>query len=139
MRIPTESEEQQSLMRYVRAELCRYPELNMLFHVPNEGERRISTGGRMKNEGLRRGVPDLFLDVARCGYHGLRIELKRIRYSRRLPEQKEWILRLNSYGYAAAFCYGWTEAWELIHAYLTGEDKVIKSYISRSVKEAKAG
>lgn len=52
--VPTESEEQQSLFRYCSVELSRYPDLDMLAHIPNEGKRTKTTGARLKREGLRR-------------------------------------------------------------------------------------
>lgn len=138
---PTESEEQQALFRFCSVELSRYPELEMLAHVPNEGKRTKSTGGRLKKEGLRQGYPDIVLNVASHNYHGLFLELKRQRGSRISKEQKEWIVKLNRQGNAAAFCYGWEQAWEFIHAYLTcgkskNSENIVRSYISKSLKEA---
>jgi len=139
--VPTESEEQQSLFRYCSVELSRYPDLDMLAHIPNEGKRTKTTGARLKREGLRRGYPDIVLDVPRGEYHGLKIELKRRKGSKITPDQKEWIIKLNKQGYAAAFCYGWEQAWEFIHAYLTcwhslESEKKVDEYISKSLKEA---
>lgn len=143
-RIPTESEEQQSLFRYCRVELGRHPDLIMLAHIPNEGKRTKTTGARLKAEGLRPGFPDISLSVPRRDYHGLYIELKRIKGSTKTQDQKEWIINLNKRGYAAAFCYGWCEAWEFIHAYLTCNSgnhdydsiQTVEHYRQRSIKEA---
>lgn len=139
--VPTESEEQQALFRYCSVEMSRYPDLDMLAHVPNEGKRTKTTGARLKREGVRRGYPDIVLDVPRAEYHGLKIELKRQKGSKITPEQKEWIIKLNKQGYAAAFCYGWEQAWDLIHAYLKCDKSVdsknaVRCYISRSLQEA---
>lgn len=139
--VPTESEEQQSLFRYCSVEMSRYPELDMLAHIPNEGKRTKTNGAQLKREGLRKGYPDILLDVPRGEYHGLKIELKRRKGSKITPEQKKWIIKLNKQGYAAVFCYGWEEAWKFIHAYLTCEkstkaESVVKFYISRSLQEA---
>lgn len=139
--VPTESEEQQSLFRYCSVEMSRYPELDMLAHIPNEGKRTKTNGAQLKREGLRKGYPDIMLNVSRNIFHGLFIELKRRSGSKIIREQKEWIIKLNKQGYAAAFCYGWEEAWKFIHAYLTCEkstkaESVVKFYISRSLQEA---
>lgn len=40
---PTESQEQQTLFGFCSVELSRYPELEMLAHIPNEGKRTKST------------------------------------------------------------------------------------------------
>ena len=62
---PTESEEQQTLFRWAAMQCGKYPELALMFHIPNEGKRSWMTGGRMKAEGLKSGVPDIFLPVPR--------------------------------------------------------------------------
>lgn len=139
--IPTESEEQQALFRYCAVEMGRYPELEMLVHIPNEGKRTKANGARLKREGLRKGYPDIVLNVPRGVSNGLFIELKRRKGSRITPEQKEWIRKLNEHCYLAAFCYGWEEAWELIHAYLTRCDDprseaICYKYRNRSLIEA---
>lgn len=137
----TESQEQQTLFGFCSVELSRYPELEMLAHIPNEGKRTKSTGGRLKKEGLRKGYPDIVLNISRQEYHGLFLELKRKRGSKITKEQKEWIIKLNRQGNAAAFCYGWEQAWGFIYAYLTcdksdGSKNTVKDYISKSLKEA---
>ena len=132
---PTESQEQQTLFGFCSVELSRYPELEMLAHIPNEGKRTKSTGGRLKKEGLRKGYPDIVLNVSRQDYHGLFLELKRKRGYKVTKEQKEWIIKLNRQGNAAAFCYGWEQAWEFIYAYLTCD----KSVNSENIVKFKGG
>ena len=93
----------------------------MLYHVPNEGKRSKANGARLKSEGLRAGVPDINLDVARGEYHGLRIEMKRRRGGRVSPEQAAWLEALREQGYAAIVAYGWEEAADAIEKYLRGD------------------
>lgn len=119
-RIPTESDEQKALMRWAAYNRGRYPELALLYHIPNEGQRDPRVGARMRAEGLRKGVPDLCLPVARGGSHGLYIELKRTKGGRVSPEQAEWIDGLLRQGYAACVCRGWEEASREIERYLRG-------------------
>ncbi len=47
-----------------------------LYAVPNAGLRSVMLGSRMKQEGLRAGVPDLCLAVVRAPWHGFYAELK---------------------------------------------------------------
>ena len=54
-----------------------YPEVVLLFHIPNGGRRDTAEAANLKKQGVKPGVPDLFLPVARGGYHGLFIEMKR--------------------------------------------------------------
>jgi hypothetical protein len=114
----TEHEEQVVLMRLVEMHLGRWPELGMLYAVPNGSERNVIVGRKLKAEGVKKGVPDLCLPVPRGGYHGLYVELKRQKKSRISPEQVAWINALQGQGYKAEICLGATEAWEVIREYV---------------------
>ena len=94
----------------------------MLFAVPNGGWRgpHPSTGRRLKQEGVRPGVPDIYLDIARGTWHGLRIELK-VKGGRLSPAQGAWLDKYTEYGYRAVCCYGWEAAKEEITSYLNLE------------------
>jgi len=94
------------------------PELKLLFAIPNAGVRHYATARRMKAEGLRAGLPDLALMVARQGYYGLFIELK---YGKNKPteEQKWWLEQLTQEGYKACVCYGFEEAKQTLEEYLS--------------------
>ena len=119
---PLESTEQQTLVAWAKRHEEEWPELRMLYHIPNEGKRSRKTGARMKAEGLKSGVPDICLPVARGGHHGLYIELKRRKDSKVTKEQLEWIADLVAQGYVAAVCRGCDEAISLITRYLTGRE-----------------
>ena len=54
----------------------QWPELKLLYHIPNGGTRDPIEAKHMKEQGVKRGVPDLHLPVARGKYHGLYIEMK---------------------------------------------------------------
>ena len=116
--LPSEGEEQARLFSWARMQSGMRPELALLFHVPNGGSRNKAEAGRFKAEGVKAGVPDLMLPVARGGYHGLFIELKRLDGGRLRPEQKAWLDKLRAQGYRAAVCRGWEEASEEILQYL---------------------
>jgi len=118
--IPTESREQKTLFEWAKLMEGRWPELGLLYHIPNEGKRSRTTGARMRAEGLRSGVPDICLPVARGGHHGLYIELKRVKNSRVTKDQLEWISALVAQGYVAAVCRGCDEAISLITDYMSG-------------------
>lgn len=66
------------------------PEFAQLFHIPNENSH--------KQPGVRGGIPDLFLPVARGGKNGLFIELK-VSSGKLSGVQQDAIrdLRLNGY------------------------------------------
>jgi len=115
-----EHNEQVALFEWARLAEGRYPELRLLFAVPNGGARDVVTGKRLKEEGVKRGVPDVWLPVARGGYHGLVIELKAGK-GRPTPEQKEWLQALAEQGYVALVCVGFDEAKREIEGYLQRE------------------
>lgn len=55
---------------------CEHPDLELLYAIPNGGARNVQTGARLKAEGVRRGVPDMHLPVARGPFIGLWLEFK---------------------------------------------------------------
>ena len=116
--VPTESFEQQTLFHWARYYRGKYPELDLMYHIPNEGKRSYSTGRRMLAEGLKPGVPDICLPVARGGYHSLYIELKRREGGRVTQAQTQWLGALRDAGHMATVCKGWEEASEMILRYL---------------------
>lgn len=109
-----------TLFSWAAMQSGKYPELNLLYHVPNGGSRHKAEAGRLRAEGVKAGVPDLCLPVARGQYHGLYIELKRQRGGRTSDHQSEWLDALSAQGYKAELCYGWEQAAGTIIEYLTG-------------------
>ena len=120
--LPSEGQEQAALMGWAALEMKRgrMPELALLFHIPNGGARNKAEAGRFKAEGVKAGVPDLFLPVPRGEHHGLFIEMKRRDGGRLSKEQKEWIAALQAQGYQVEVCAGWNEAAEVLTEYLGG-------------------
>ena len=119
---PSEHQEQSALIRWAWYRSATLPELNLLFAIPNGGRRDAATGAMLKREGTKRGVPDLFLAVARGSCAGLFLELKRREGGRISPEQADWHDRLRAAGYAVVVAYGFDEAVRAIESYLeTGE------------------
>lgn len=116
----SESVEQERLFQWAEGMSVKYPELISMYHIPNEGKRKRSTGARLKRMGLRKGVPDVCLPVARCGCHALYIEMKRLKDGRPTKDQLDWIELLTTQGNMAVICKGWEVAAELIEKYLGG-------------------
>lgn len=94
----------------------KYPELAMLFHIANERSDKVQAS-ILKKMGVKKGVPDLCLPVPSGKYHGLFIEMK-TDTGRASAEQLWWISHLEANGYAAAVCYGWNRAVEVLEWYL---------------------
>lgn len=119
---PMEETEQEVLFRWAALNACAIPELYLLHHIPNGGARSARTGARLKAQGVKPGVPDICLPVARGDKHGLYIELKRRSGGRVSPAQCWWIDELKKQGFAAFVCCGWEEARTTIIDYLRKED-----------------
>ena len=51
--IPTEAEEQIALFEWARLQTGRFPELALLYHVPNGGSRNKIEAARLRAQGVR--------------------------------------------------------------------------------------
>ncbi len=114
------SEHQEQCMFFEELAI-RYPEVRKVsFAVPNGGKRDKGVARKLKKEGVTAGVPDIFIDWPNKKYHGLRIELKRVRAAKPKtePNQKIWIANLNKKGYYACVAYGAEEAIKIVKEYL---------------------
>lgn len=118
---PSEHLEQVQLVAMVEAAYPR--EAAMLFAIPNGGDRNVLVAVKLKKEGVRRGVPDMFLALPRGGWHGLFIEMKRRRGGVVSPEQAAYIEALRAQGYRAEVCKGCDEALEVLRDYLSAKER----------------
>ncbi len=114
-----EDEHQEMIFQWCSLRTGIYPELKLLYHVPNEGKREKMYAYALKRRGVKAGVPDMCLPVARSGYHGLYIELK-VGKNKPTDNQKMWIKNLTDQGYLAVVCYGWESAVDTLEKYLKG-------------------
>lgn len=120
--IPTEHQEQAAVVKWWDK---TYPmDKADLFAVPNgawlagNAKQRSQQMSKLKREGLREGVPDLFLMVPNKTHHGLFIEMKRQKGGVLSPIQKRRIAKAHQRGYAAHVCAGADAAIEIIKNYL---------------------
>lgn len=115
---PTEAQEQESLFRWAAYNRVKYPELELMYHVPNGGGRNLIEAAHLKAQGVKPGVPDICLPVPNIKYTALYIELKRRKGGKVSDAQRGWITALNRVGCRAVVCHGWDEAREEIERYL---------------------
>lgn len=115
--IDREGQEQAALLREIE---LRYPEVrDLIYHVPNGGHRVKAVAAKLKAQGVKAGIPDLVLPMARGGYFGLYIEFKAtIDPAPVSSSQQACIRRLNEQGYLAIVCRGHFDAMEQLRAYL---------------------
>lgn len=109
-----------------------YPDYrwSLLYAIPNGGKRSTVTSSRLKATGVKPGFPDVGLPVARGGFHGLYIELKRRKVMGKRgrlvgggttqSEQETWHIKLQNEGYFVTTSYGWEDAVSDIQQYLAG-------------------
>jgi len=120
----SEHEEQKALFDWSLRAKATMPELSVMFAIPNGGHRHRAVAAKLKAEGVKRGVPDICLPVARQGFHGLFIELKKPKDStpagKPTKQQVEWLSALGDEGYLAVMCVGWEAAKQTIVDYLDG-------------------
>jgi len=120
------------------------PELKWFHAIPNGGPRDAITAGKLKVEGVKKGVLDCFLPLPMeepknsnfatlTTYCGLYIELKRpktekegVRKARIIdqqggtlsPEQTEFVAYARGVGYAVSVCYHWRSAADDLQSYI---------------------
>lgn len=119
----TEAQHQSALFKWASQPAVRmvYPELKMLFHIPNGGKRDPIEAKHLKEQGVKKGVPDLCLPVPRGEYHALYIEMKTEK-GRTSEAQEWWIEELLKQGNLAVVCHGWEEAVICLTNYLRPKD-----------------
>ena len=99
--MPSEHQEQKNFVRWFE---FQYPKIK-LFAIPNGGNRNVVTATMLKAEGVRKGVPDIFIPELR-----LWLEFKRVKGGKVSTEQQVWINYLNGCGYTAVVVNGFDVA-----------------------------
>ena len=133
----SEDDEQQMIVEWAGYMSSKYPELQLLYHVPNGGSRNRLEAVKFKRMGVKAGVPDLVLPVPRGGYAGAYIELK-VGKNKPSENQKEWLEKLEAQGYFVTVCYGSLEAEKCLEEYLEREKTLLltETMIRRMLAEA---
>jgi hypothetical protein len=127
----SEHSHQTALFAWAALSVDKYPKLRWMFAIPNGGLRDMRTAVNLKAEGVKAGVPDIFLpivvrmprmiqgSVTIDVYSGLFIEMK-VKKNKTSKEQDEYIEYLKDAGYYCVVCYTWSVARDAIIAYLEG-------------------
>ena len=127
----TEHDYQVQVIDWANAHHVKYPPLRWLYAIPNGARTSRSVANRLSAEGMKAGVPDLFLpypvkiEIPPPGqfghrwWHGLYIEMKsRDTKGRLSQEQKDWIKYLISVGYRVEVAWTAKEAIKILEDYL---------------------
>jgi hypothetical protein len=115
---PYESQEHSALWQWCQLSFNVYPELRLLYHIPNGERRSPKDGAKLKRMGVRPGIPDWCLPVARGSFHGLYIEMKRLGASLN-DHQRYWFETLQKQGYRCEIAKGWEAGREILIQYLS--------------------
>ncbi len=120
----TEAQHQINVIKWTQQPAVRrkYPELKLLYHIPNERKCSQIQGRLLKLQGVKSGVPDLHLPVSRNGFHGLYIEMKTEK-EKTSDNQNWWLAELQEQGNKCVVCHGWKEAVISLEEYLCGQRK----------------
>ena len=109
----SEANQQEIVIKYLR---LAYPHA---LYCASAGGMWTSDSQRIKmaRTGYVNGFPDLFIYEPNADYHGLAIEMKRVKGSKIEPEQKSWQEQLRNRGYASYICKGSEDAIKVIDEY----------------------
>jgi hypothetical protein len=116
--VDDEYSEQKKIIKWARNNIEKYPELEFLSCSLNGFNRSHAASAMAIASGMVAGEPDLFLPVVNRGYHGLFIELKKVKGGSTSKEQKRWIEFLTKQGYLAKVIKGSQPAIELLQWYI---------------------
>lgn len=121
---------QEAVMRFLHGEKQRKsilaPVYDLIYHVPNGGHRSFKTSKDLKKQGVKKGVSDLVLPIAKGGYFGLYLEIKAEKRWSISESQKEWLSMVEASGYAAALAVGEQEIKDVLVRYMSMPDTVIQ-------------
>ena len=107
-----------TLLRWKHATLYE-----IAFHIPNGGKRSLREAVRLKAQGVKAGIPDIFVPVACGDFVGLFIEMKRPKElgtpkPQVSKEQVRMMGLLEAQGYRCVVAYGADEAISYLEEYL---------------------
>ena len=109
----SEANQQEIVIKYLR---LAYP---TALYCASAGGMRTSylQAIKMKRTGYVKGFPDLFIYEPRGEFHGLAIEMKKVKGSKIEPEQVQWQEQLRNRNYCSYICKGSEEAIKRIDEY----------------------
>lgn len=103
------------------------PGLLWAHHIPNGGLRNMQVAVKLKRDGVKKGVWDVFIPIPKSPYHGLYIEFKD---PKRKPktnrgkgglskEQTKFGDYVSGVGFCCCVAYSWKEAVQFVIDYLS--------------------
>lgn len=118
--------QQVNLFKWATLNLFKYPQLELMYAIPNGGQRSITTAVKLKAEGVKAGMPDICLPIQKSFinsngdlrfWNALYIELK-VKPNKPTDVQVKKMKLLEMYENKCVVCYSWQEAADEIVKYL---------------------
>lgn len=113
----SEHDQQVLVFDTLRLNESQHPELSAIFAIPNGGHRHAAVAGKLKAEGVKRGVSDICIPIPSGGFHGAYIEMK-VKPNKVTPEQSAFLNFVSSQGYATRIAWSADDALSFIGDYL---------------------
>lgn len=125
-KLPSEHQEQKAFVQWFNAQYPKYR--GCLFAIPNGSHLagtpavRAMKMNKLKSEGFKNGVSDLFLAVPMGGKSGMFLEMKAQKKPRSSlsVEQRMHLKLMEEMGYAACWAAGSKEAIRITKDYMDG-------------------
>ena len=107
-----EHETQVACVNWFRYQFPKY----LIYAIPNGGERNAIVASKLKAEGVLSGVPDLFIPIAKQGFHGFYIEMKA---GKNKPSENQLNImeKLSNEGYRCEVCWSFDEFMKVVENY----------------------
>ena len=113
-----EHTEQVNYFKLLEKHIALTESLILAHAIPNGGLRNMKVAKKLKAEGVKSGVPDIFIPIPRGPNMGLYIEMKKVKQWTITENQKFWLNFLNEQGYYAVVCKGALDAYQLTMDYI---------------------
>lgn len=111
---------QKAIFDFARLYERHYPALQWMHSVPNGGKRTEREGIWMRDEGLTKGVSDIFIPFPTFGYHGFYVEVKSTT-GRLMKEQQEFLECMAARGYLTDVWRSFDQAQLTLMRYIQGD------------------
>ena len=95
----------------------RHPAIGYIHAIPNGGHRHPATAMKLKAEGVKRGIPDVFIPYPTTIFHGAYIEFKAGK-NKLTPEQEQYQAWCEENDYSFITCYDFLTAMVFTMEYL---------------------
>ncbi len=95
----------------------KHPELKLIYAVPNGGNRNVITATFLKREGVKKGVADVCIPIARKSCHGAYMEFKAGK-NKLTPVQNDFLNGVAEQGYEIRAVWTIDQAVEFVKEYL---------------------